>query len=311
MADVDWEAIMGALAAYLGSRGNSGDTPNFYNVPMTPEEKAWNDRRMAMYDAGGSTQMKAAGSAAQQFFAGMPTTANPRFASPFMQGQPFAGGIQLPKIDLSRFDFSAPPPGAGAGIGGSPGGNRGGGAPRDAVPGGGGPNEGGGPFGGSWGPSGQVGGGSTAGEKAGQFADWWARYRAQNPNWWKDGAKAAVLAATQQYGPMAAQLVRMFMTGRPQALPAPTRGLQDFNPFGTMDENGAAPLPSPTRGLEDFDPPGTRDEYGNPPPKAPVPPKEDYWGGTKTPYWNNPYAYSPAKPFTYTPGIARAGRYNR
>lgn len=308
----DWDSLLGALAAYFGSRGENGGTPNFYNAPMTPEDKAWNDRRMAMYDAGGSQQMQATGAAAQQFFSGMPTTASPQFASPMMQGQQFAGGISLPKIDLSRFNFSAPPPGAAPPAPRPDTGTGGADRPREGTPGSQpfAPGNGG-VYGGAWGPAGPTGGGPTAGAVGKGIAEWWADYRTRNPDWWKDGAKVALAAAAQQYGPAAAMMVRMFMKGRPQALPAPTRGISDFNPPGTMDANGASPLPKPTRSLTDFDPPGTRDEYGNPPAMPRTPPKDDYWKGATTPYWNNPYGYEPPKVWGQTPGVVRNGRSNR
>ena len=236
---VDWGAILGALAQYWGSRGDAGDTPNFYNVPMTPEDKAWNDRRMALYDNGGSEQMKAVGSAAQQFFAGMPTTANPTYASPFMQGQPFAGGIQLPKIDLSKFDFSARPPGA-TGTSTPPPVDGGSGpiiGPGGAPSSGEGMDYSGRPFG-----NGPVNG-PSASEYWNRFTDWWARYRQENPDWKTKGLKAVLNAAAGLFGgPLASMFFKAVFAGGNEN--PDDAAMARFEKLWTLPEGQASPFGS-------------------------------------------------------------------
>lgn len=85
--------------------GGSGDTPNFYNVPLTPEQKRVEDEKWRVYQAGGSDAQKAARGLATQFLSqqqGAPPSFS--FMSPEMKGQTFAGGIRVPTFDFSKIN---------------------------------------------------------------------------------------------------------------------------------------------------------------------------------------------------------------
>lgn len=282
----DWASLLAqGLAWYMG-RGTSGDTPNSYPVPQTPEQKRWDDARYDLYKQGGTEGQQAVRSAAQQYMGGLPRTANPTFASPMMRGQPFAGGAMFPKVDISKFNVNAKPPGAastpleppGPGDAGRPTGDD----RRESKTFGTedplNPRGGGGPFGPSpYGldkipPTGAPA--QTPGETWNSFTTWWADYRQKNPNWKTDGAKAAITAAGAIYGGVwAAKLFRtlfsLFPSGEPTSMPAPsnTFGNVAQNAPGTQDQNGATPLPNPTRSFADIakNAPGTKDQFGNPP----------------------------------------------
>jgi len=271
MAETDWGSIIGsALAGYFANRGTSGGVPNTYNVPLSPEDKYWDDQRKATYEAGGSPQMKAAGSAAQQFFAGMPTTANPTFASPIMRGQAFAGGITLPKIDLSAFNFAGRP----AGTSTPSGPDRGPAGP--SAPGGVTPDDrrdtrgyGYGsrtddpfnPIGGD-GPLGPNPGGldnipptgspaQSPSEFAHSVSSWWDEYRAAHPNWKAEGVGSVMQGAASFFGPLASAAVNFL------------RRLIG----GSGNQTATTPLPPPSNTLGNVakNAPGTRDQYGNAP----------------------------------------------
>jgi hypothetical protein len=109
---------------YWAQRGQNGDTPNFYNIPLTPEQKRWGDERWRLYQQGGSEQAKAVGSAGMQYLGGLQQgPSNFSFMSPAMKGQTFAGGFQMPKFNIGNFQQPQPgagparPPGAGTGPG--------------------------------------------------------------------------------------------------------------------------------------------------------------------------------------------------
>lgn len=104
-----WDSLWPIIVAgIVGSQtgGGSGGTPNQYPIQLTPEQKRIFDEMWRVYQAGGSDTQKAVRSAGMQFLGGMPTGAPGfKFMSPELQGQPFAGGVTPPKIDLSKFSI--------------------------------------------------------------------------------------------------------------------------------------------------------------------------------------------------------------
>lgn len=86
-------------------------TPNQYPVKLSPQEE-WLFNTIKGYLEKPSPERQAANSYNLQFMQGIGNmgTPNPTFASDAMRGQSFAGGLQLPKIDLTRF---SPPTGSG------------------------------------------------------------------------------------------------------------------------------------------------------------------------------------------------------
>lgn len=101
------------ILAYIYGKvkGGSGDTPNQYAQIIPPELKQILDEQWKVYKQGGTPQQQEVRSAGTQFLSGMPTTApNFNFVSGELKGQKFAGGVTLPKIDVSKFATGAPPP---------------------------------------------------------------------------------------------------------------------------------------------------------------------------------------------------------
>lgn len=129
----DWLA---AAVAWWQQRQNS-KKPNTYNVPLSPSEQWQFDRQRELYN--NSPARNYAYNYGHQYLQGgnsEPTSF--KFQSPDMQGQQFAGGMTMPKID---FNFGTPwdskPP---AGVKPTYGGDapRGPGQPNPAMPEGGG-----------------------------------------------------------------------------------------------------------------------------------------------------------------------------
>jgi hypothetical protein len=292
----DWGSFFGsALAGYFGNKGTSGDTPNFYPVPMTPEEKRWDDERWRVYQQGGSPNQQAMSSAARQFLQNMPTTANPQFASPMMQGQQFAGGIQLPKIDLSGVPWGPPRPGPGPTTGAP---KPGDGRPEPGPGRGGPPDDGGDPFNppGGNGPFGpdprgldrlpnpndtprEWGDGGDSGWY--EFRQWADDFRLNNPNW----TQTMIGAATALFGPLAAGLMRRYIFGEGDRTTIPgysnSFGNVARNAPGTRDRDGNAPAapPAPYTGYQ-IDPRTGQVTRNNP---------DNSFGGTQGRYYNDQF----------------------
>jgi hypothetical protein len=112
MAGSDWmDDIMKLALMYAQQRGvgGSGDTPNFYDIPLSPEQKRVEDAKWDLYKQGGSAQTKAVQGMGMQFLGQIPTgPTNFSFLSPQMQGQSFAGGMQFPKFDMSKLPSFTP-----------------------------------------------------------------------------------------------------------------------------------------------------------------------------------------------------------
>lgn len=104
-----WAAIISVVGSWAINKygGNSGSTPNQYPAELPPEVKRVFDEIWKVYKAGGSPAEQEVRSAGVQFLGGMPTTApNFKFTSPLLQGQEFAAGVKIPKIDTSKFPDS-------------------------------------------------------------------------------------------------------------------------------------------------------------------------------------------------------------
>lgn len=100
----------------------SGGTPNFYPIPLTPEQKRVEDEKWRVYQAGGSpTQQAAQGIARQALSQSQSTAPGFQFMSPELKGQAFAGGVKLPTFDFSKLAtgpaHTTTPPNAGLGLG--------------------------------------------------------------------------------------------------------------------------------------------------------------------------------------------------
>lgn len=105
MSEKSLGMIIPIVAAWIANRygSSSGDTPNQYPVELTPEQKRVFDEIWKTYQSGGSPIQKGVASAGLQFLGGMPTTAPGfQFTSPLLKGQPFAGGVTIPKIDFTK-----------------------------------------------------------------------------------------------------------------------------------------------------------------------------------------------------------------
>lgn len=103
--DIWSDVFRTALMWYMNKQGSgSGSTPNFYNVPLTPEQKRVEDEKWRVYKAGGSDRMQQAGAIAQQALSQAQSgPSNFSFMSPEMKGQTFGGGIKFPTFDFSKF----------------------------------------------------------------------------------------------------------------------------------------------------------------------------------------------------------------
>src|SRR5688500_9123969 len=99
----DWAGLGGdafgaALAWWMSQQDQK--SPNFYPVPLTPEQKRWDDAKWKLYQDGGSDQMKGLAGMATQYLSQIPgTVSNHSFMSPYMKDQAFAGGVKIPTFD--------------------------------------------------------------------------------------------------------------------------------------------------------------------------------------------------------------------
>ena len=114
-------AFNAALAWYLNKKDEQ--KPNFYPVPLTPEDQYWHDKKKELYERGGSDQMKGLTQMAGQYLGQIPGgPSNHSFMSPHMKGQSFAGGVKYPTFDMSKVpgfggpSGTPPPSGNGAGV---------------------------------------------------------------------------------------------------------------------------------------------------------------------------------------------------
>lgn len=114
--DIWSDVFRTALMWYMNKQGSgSGSTPNFYNVPLTPEQKRVEDEKWRVYQAGGSDRMQQVGAIAQQALSQSQSgPSNFTFMSPEMKNQTFGGGIKFPTFDFSKFktpgaNATAPP----------------------------------------------------------------------------------------------------------------------------------------------------------------------------------------------------------
>lgn len=101
-----------AIALYFASKKGtgSGDTPNFYQVPLTPEQQRVEDEKWRVYKDGGSDTMKTVQGLGKQFLSGLQSgPSNFQFMSPELKGQQFAGGYKLPTFDFSKLPMGGPP----------------------------------------------------------------------------------------------------------------------------------------------------------------------------------------------------------
>lgn len=108
---IPWSDLINAGLAWWMSRGGggAGSTPNTYNIPLSPEDKYWDDQRKKMFEAGGSDVQKQIRAAGTQFLSQVPSgPSNFSFMSPHMKNQSFAGGIKMPTFDMSAFMPSNP-----------------------------------------------------------------------------------------------------------------------------------------------------------------------------------------------------------
>lgn len=259
----------------------SGDTPNFYNVPLTPEQKRVEDEKWRVYQAGGSDTQKTVQGLAKQFLSGQ-QGAPPSFSflSPEMKGQTFAGGLRAPTFDFSKLPTptgtttptpTIPPPGPGTSpIRTNPSGTPAG-AIHTKIPietgfngdigrtpvedtwqGGGGPTmdplEMGRDNPNLW----FNGGGMNWSEGAPGFeaaANWWSKFKQEHPNWAEIGPKvieAGLAAAFGLPGALAGRLLRRFITrdtaNSGTPPPPPTGGnASGFIPIGGAPGNTVRP----------------------------------------------------------------------
>lgn len=95
------DAVIAAALQYWQQHQGNGSTPNFYNVPPTPSEE-WLLQRQKDLDKY-SPARDYISSYADQFLKGVNYDPSGfKFMSPNLQGQPFAGGLSMPKIDFSK-----------------------------------------------------------------------------------------------------------------------------------------------------------------------------------------------------------------
>lgn len=102
--DLYGDIFRAAMIWYANRQGTgSGDTPNFYNIPLTPEQKRVEDEKWNVYKAGGSPTQKTITGLGQQFLSGLQSSPSGfQFMSPELRGQAFAGGVKLPTFDFSK-----------------------------------------------------------------------------------------------------------------------------------------------------------------------------------------------------------------
>lgn len=187
---LDWSSIINAALAVYGIKQGQ-KTPNFYNVPPTPEEAWRTDATKGLYNT--------ASAFTDQYMHGLGNL-NPDFQMPnSATGNPaFMGGVRVPTIDFSKI-----PPLTGAG-----------GNPVPTTPASGSPtsnsgpaNVPGDPFGNIGSPAGGIGDpfanmpGTTPEQQAGlgQLGDWLQ----QHPNVAKGGADVVAAALGLVGGPIA------------------------------------------------------------------------------------------------------------
>lgn len=102
---IDWGAVGGdaigaALNWYLSQQGKK--TPNTYPVPLTPEDKYWDDARKNLFESGGSPDVKGIRSAGFQYLSQIPSEPSGfKFMSPHLAGQPFSGGVKVPSFSFA------------------------------------------------------------------------------------------------------------------------------------------------------------------------------------------------------------------
>lgn len=104
---------MAMLWAMNRQGSGSGSTPNFYPIPLTPEQKRVEDEKWRVYQAGGSNAQKEVQGLARQALSQMQSgPSNFSFMSPEMKGQSFAGGFKLPTFNFATMPSgpTAPPP---------------------------------------------------------------------------------------------------------------------------------------------------------------------------------------------------------
>lgn len=102
--DLTSDLFRAAILYYMNRQGSgSGSTPNFYNIPLTPEQKRVEDEKWNVYKAGGSDAQKTVAGLGKQFLSQLPSGPSGfQFMSPELKNQPFAGGIKLPTFDFSK-----------------------------------------------------------------------------------------------------------------------------------------------------------------------------------------------------------------
>lgn len=217
---------MGLALMYAMQKGvgGSGGTPNFYPIPLTPEQKRVEDEKWRLYKAGGSPQTQFVQEAGKQFLSQMPTgPKNHSFISPLMQGQTFAGGVTLPKFDFSKMPGFNTPPQTGPQ---APDPNK---QPSPlASPGGGHPD---GSQDQNWGIYGTPNPNTladldkmatTPGPSGMSFMDAWSKFQQEHPNWAKLGVNAVVGALTAMTGLAGAAIGKLiqyvFLKDRPEII---------------------------------------------------------------------------------------------
>jgi hypothetical protein len=221
-----WDDALGAAIAYWMSKNGSGsgDTPNFYPVPMTPEEKRWDDAKYDLFK-NSPTRNFINGLGTQYLGQMQAAPPNFQFMSKELQdkGGGFAAGFKAPTFDLSKLpnltgggagttpttppagDGPAPPPPVTPpkpdqpGSPASPAGDQGTGGTD------------------SWNQTQNPAGAPNTGQTVPQVTQpnlppemlrntetWWQTYKANHPNWAKLGVKAAAVALAAVLGPYGA-----------------------------------------------------------------------------------------------------------
>lgn len=253
-----------ALLYFANRQGSgSGDTPNFYPVPLTPEQKRVEDEKWRVYKADGTPAQKMVAGLGQQFLSGLQSgPSNFKFLSPEMQGQSFAGGFKLPTFDLSKLpDLSepttpaptkpAPPPGATNPLRTTPGNGLQRRTPWEYI---GDPQT---KFGAAWngdnpGPSDDSGllfgrdtvpGGMKYGDgpSLDGVRSWWSTFQRDHPDWAKLGPAAITAAMTAQFGfggVLAGRFLKWLLgAGAPPTAPPPATGGGPTIPIGGAPGN--------------------------------------------------------------------------
>ncbi len=250
------DVIGAALALYMN--GQNGKTPNQYPVQLTPEQKYWDDKKKGLFES--SPTRNAINSMGTQFLGqlGGGPPAGMKFMSGELSSQPFAGGFQAPKFDMTQAlaGWHTPPPPrpptAGGGGNGGPRAN----SPTPGVTSGPqhkqevgdgfgkfgqsvydnlsenprgsagtpdmyGHNQGGPPNGMSY-DNGEPGG---IRDRAAQIGDWWTQYKAQHPNVagaGLTGISAALALAFGLPGALAAKIAGELLNRERGAAPPPS-----------------------------------------------------------------------------------------